>query len=66
MAFSQLRKDDDPEESRAGALWAEHSSLSWWLVAVSFATLGFSIPAADLFEAEGGMGIVTEPSLTVY
>jgi len=59
MAFSQLRKKDNPDESRAEALWGEHSSLSWWLVSVSFATLGFSIPAGDLFEAEGfGLGML--------
>mmetsp|Transcript_21403 Transcript_21403/g.55832 ORF Transcript_21403/g.55832 Transcript_21403/m.55832 type:complete len:576 (-) Transcript_21403:817-2544(-) len=59
MAFSQLRAKDKPDESRAEALWGQHASLSWWLVSVSFATLGFSIPAADLFEAEGfGLGML--------
>eukprot|EP00038_Savillea_parva_P028124 m.63311 g.63311 ORF g.63311 m.63311 type:complete len:591 (+) comp8145_c0_seq4:282-2054(+) len=59
MAFSQLRAKGDPDISRAEILWQRHSSLSWWLVSVSFATLGFSIPAADLFEAEGfGLGML--------
>ena len=43
---------------RAETLWTTHASLAWWLACVFFATLGFSIPAADLVDAEGfGLGV---------
>eukprot|EP00041_Stephanoeca_diplocostata_P035129 m.1227735 g.1227735 ORF g.1227735 m.1227735 type:complete len:577 (+) comp24643_c1_seq21:175-1905(+) len=56
MAFSQLRYPHNPDESRAELLWGNHASLGWWLPSVSFATLGFSIPASDLMDA-GGFGL---------
>eukprot|EP00039_Didymoeca_costata_P012957 m.189865 g.189865 ORF g.189865 m.189865 type:complete len:491 (-) comp15633_c0_seq13:148-1620(-) len=59
MAFSQIRSDTDPDLSKAEELWGKHQSLSWWMASVSFATLGFSIPANDLFSAKGfGLGML--------
>jgi Kef-type K+ transport system membrane component KefB len=57
MSFSTVKSKVDPEVPRAEALWSQHASLVWWLTAVTFATLGFTIPAKDMFELNGfGLG----------
>jgi Kef-type K+ transport system membrane component KefB len=59
MAFSQLRATPTATSSRAEELWSNHASVGWWLTAVSFATLGFSIPTVALFSADGlGLGLL--------
>ena len=62
MAFSQVKENPASADasSRAEALWTgRYAVLAWWLAAISFATLGFSIPARDLFSTEGfGLGLL--------